>query len=929
MNGKSKGENAVNGKIAARKSCGSWLRWYTLMFLAVALPMALCLLLSGKTFLWGSDAYLQQYTTLRYTGEALRRLFSGGGFSMLEFSLGQGLDAIGTLGYYGLTDPLQWLGALFTGRGLELYYHFLIFLYIYLSGMIFCIYSRRYIAPSAAHWQTALSGLIYATCGYQTIGIIKNPYYAAGGIYLLLMLIAVECVLRSRKWAMMTLVTLLMLMANFYLAYQTTLLTIFYILIRLCFRIKKRGIRKSAGDGFILLGAYALGFALSMVFLLPSALNFLSCGRTEVSSGYTASLLHFPWQYYLKLAALFCAPYDYAGYWALQSFSPVALFSLMLLFAPRKKTKLQAPDECRNQLRTAFVLLLACLCIPLAGKIFNGMGYVTNRWSYGYAVIVCACVSWALPHLLDAELKDRRKLALAGFICAALMLIYGLFAHRIAAFEGGNNVVAVSDFSKYTKNIAGVAGGLALGAASACLWRLDVNLRMGRKRANRLFAGFAVLCCFAYSFGYALVAAGSVEFKDADIDAQIENQTVAAACRISDDGFYRIDAGSGTDNHAALLGYHGTGYYWSMIPEWISGHYTDLQLSSQRWTFRQEGLGTDSYLTALAGVKYSVRTDSEAAVCLPFGYEWIEDVTLPDGDTARIYENTHALPLGYVFDTVMTEAEYAELDPIEKRQALLSCAVLEEAQEGFGEYTPVSAAEKLTWEVAASDGVELVGNELRGRKNGTITLRFEACPDTETYLQLNGTRLLAVNDDTELRIDSRTSAGSNGMYIILPGGNFNYDQQGVCLRLGSGAEGISECVLRFATDGAVRFDSMEILSVPTARYTLAVENIRERGVWDAVPEGDCVEGEMHMDSAGILQISLPYSKGWTALVDGEEAPILRSGGMYMGLKLEAGEHQIALRYETPGLRAGAGITLAGVLIFIIAFFAGRRRAHQK
>ena len=120
-----------------RGTAREWILRYTALYLMVALPMIALLLISGKTLLWGKDAYYQQYTTLSYTGQAIRRLFSGSGFDMVDLSLGQGMDVIGTLAYYGLTDPTQWLGALFHGRGLELYYHALIFLYIYLSGLFF------------------------------------------------------------------------------------------------------------------------------------------------------------------------------------------------------------------------------------------------------------------------------------------------------------------------------------------------------------------------------------------------------------------------------------------------------------------------------------------------------------------------------------------------------------------------------------------------------------------------------------------------------------------------------------------------------------------------------------------------------------------------------------------------------------------------
>ena len=42
--------------------------------------------------------------------------------------------------------------------------------------------------------------------------------------------------------------------------------------------------------------------------------------------------------------------------------------------------------------------------------------------------------------------------------------------------------------------------------------------------------------------------------------------------------------------------------------------------------------------------------------------------------------------------------------------------------------------------------------------------------------------------------------------------------------------------------------------------------------------------------------------------------------MLMGLKLNKGDHEIVLKYETPFLKAGAVLTLAGFLMLIAIVF---------
>ena len=52
-----------------------------------------------------------------------------------------------------------------------------------------------------------------------------------------------------------------------------------------------------------------------------------------------------------------------------------------------------------------------------------------------------------------------------------------------------------------------------------------------------------------------------------------------------------------------------------------------------------------------------------------------------------------------------------------------------------------------------------------------------------------------------------------------------------------------------------------------------------------------------------------YQRGWHATVDGQPAQLLRANLIMRALPLEAGMHRIVLEYRTPGLRAGAVISL--------------------
>ena len=61
------------------------------------------------------------------------------------------------------------------------------------------------------------------------------------------------------------------------------------------------------------------------------------------------------------------------------------------------------------------------------------------------------------------------------------------------------------------------------------------------------------------------------------------------------------------------------------------------------------------------------------------------------------------------------------------------------------------------------------------------------------------------------------------------------------------------------------------------------------------------------------------------MVDGESAELLNANGMYSALELEAGEHEIKLTSFTPGLKAGAVISIAALALSAILFGIGRKK----
>ena len=121
-----------------------------------------------------------------------------------------------------------------------------------------------------------------------------------------------------------------------------------------------------------------------------------------------------------------------------------------------------------------------------------------------------------------------------------------------------------------------------------------------------------------------------------------------------------------------------------------------------------------------------------------------------------------------------------------------------------------------------------------------------------------------------------------------------------------------------------RFDEMSVISEPLTGYddkvaALSAESLQNVDIHQNESSFSTgrVDGEITVAGDRLLCLTIPYSEGWTAYVDGEKVPVEIANIMFTGIRLTAGHHTVSLRYETPGLRPGLLLTAGGLLLFIV------------
>ena len=96
-----------------------------------------------------------------------------------------------------------------------------------------------------------------------------------------------------------------------------------------------------------------------------------------------------------------------------------------------------------------------------------------------------------------------------------------------------------------------------------------------------------------------------------------------------------------------------------------------------------------------------------------------------------------------------------------------------------------------------------------------------------------------------------------------------------------------------------------------------VKKAHEREMKFTSFEDGYVAGKVKINKNQNLVTTIPYSKGWQVKVDGKPVKINRTLGVFIGLKMKPGTHQITLKYRTPGVLVGALLSIVGIISLIV------------
>jgi uncharacterized membrane protein YfhO len=86
-----------------------------------------------------------------------------------------------------------------------------------------------------------------------------------------------------------------------------------------------------------------------------------------------------------------------------------------------------------------------------------------------------------------------------------------------------------------------------------------------------------------------------------------------------------------------------------------------------------------------------------------------------------------------------------------------------------------------------------------------------------------------------------------------------------------------------------------------------------------------IKGTITLKEKKMLFLSIPYSPGWSALVDGKKQKPLKINIGFLGLLLDKGPHTVELSFTPPMFYPGAVISAVSILLYVLLIVISKRR----
>ena len=635
-----------------------------LLYLTAVLPF---LLYHNGIFFYYGDYNVQQVPFYILAHRAVR---NGQFFWNPYIDLGSSMG--GSLSFYLWGSPFFWLTIPFREETIPYLLPFIMSLkygtamaasYAWIRGQV---KDRRW---------AVLGSLLYSFSGFQACNIVFQHFHDATAFFPLYLL-SFDEIVRKRKFTGFALMTALMSIVNYYFFFGQVIFLVLYYFVRY---FRKRGAGRVSAEILYIVASGVTGLLIASFFLVQSIGGISGNSRLDnIINGYGILAYEEGTTPLAIIKSLFVVP-DIIAKPTLFSGEQVKNGSLAAYLPLFSVTGVIA--YCRifkGTWKKKLVLLCGVIAmVPILNSAFSAFnaGYYA-RWFYMPLLIMSAMTARALETDRSAELSKAAMFT--GTVTAVIMLC----AFLPVIEKNKVKWFAVSSNGKLLK-VELIATAVQLFLLLLLLVVMPRIAKLSKYRKPILITA-TVLCCLLTNLavlynGNSLIAkTGGQKWKRQMLETKPALRDTST--------FFRVETDSTSTNYEMVWGYPTIHCFESTVNPSIFTFYRKIgMIRTVESTLPVERVGARSLLSVRYYIENELVKPSE-----PLeekggmtGYE----EGLPNSGY-RIYENTNYIPMGFTFDSYITDKEYSSMRKGEQSDRLLvrDLILTEEQAQKYGRY---------------------------------------------------------------------------------------------------------------------------------------------------------------------------------------------------------------------------------------------------
>lgn len=934
------GEKCYFGHPLAETACKGRYAFVLLGVCAVAFAgVTLTLIMTGRSLVWNTDGRLLYFPFMVAEGEWLRGIVASllaGDLTipLYSFNIGFGADWLITASGNS-NEPINLLAALCPPEASEWLYDALVFLRFYLAALAFSFYC---FSRGKGKGATLMGALCYVLCGYVLFwGVLRHPNFIDFAVLLPLVFMGADKLFVGKNPLLLIASMAGVFVYSIYFAYMACIFLLIYCLITYFVYPRERSVR----DFILLVGKFVLclfaAFALVGFSTIPMFITLTSMGRV----GIVRDIAFFQTgDFYEGFASVLLGNHEAQNASVLGAFPVIAILALFV-----------ARDSMDERERRAWgcgiALCLIGALIAKVGSVFNGFGYPTDRWEVIFGFCAAYAVVLIVPAISRFSTLQWRRLTVLVALVTAWALAYACEKGTLLGFA----VVAM---------FAVIYGALALWAFLRQRAAGSSSSTSSRILTSRLLCALLILAVIVNTTGHVglfMSSHGSSYCEEFIRSGHVwdtrEQLDLSSALDQLDDA-YRINRTDTTygRNGSFVHGYKGFDFYSSFYNQAVDDFRQSMGLSDDVKSTMFDGTRQRAALDYVLGAKYYI-SSTEAADSVPDGYKKVAELgQAHNGLSYELYETDRALPLVFTYDSAVTQQDYEELDLVQRQELLTRVLVLAvDKAEGA---VPQLDTQREQLDVVEAEGAAVQeGRIVVTKKNASVTFSLNGRAGCETYLCFEGLRFrsMPVSDAERLADEPQLAYAdfatnpsftptktcwvtvSDGVressFEIATSASPKYaGKEDWAVNLGAGDDPVTSITVTFGGVGVYEFSELYGATQSGEVIRENVEHLQEgndatvafrsNAMAVSVEAADSTVAGENRDKSRYVFVSVPYSRGWSATMDGKPVEILKANVGFMAVEVDGESHELRFSYVTPGLDLGLACT--GIAVVLLSVF---------